>query len=490
MITKQEQPLPKHGACNLGSINLSEFVCNPFTSSAYFNTEDFVKAVHIAVRALDDVLDENLNNHPLIEQRKMAKNYRNIGLGIMGLHDALIKLGMTYGSIKSVDWVDHIMSLMFRASVIASSELAEEKGCYPMYNENFLKSDILLDHFTQDELYQLGITEYGLRNCSLLSIAPTGSLGTMLNISTGCEPLFALYYNRKTESLNDGEDKYYKVYSGVVKEYVDKYGEDLPEYFICSGDIDWRDRVYMQAVLQDHVDTAISSTINLPNEATLEEIEQLYLYAWESGLKGVTIFRDGCKRTGILTTDTSEATEETKELKRGEIVACSNDLIGKKRKLMSGCGSLHVLAYFDHQGNMQEVYLAKGSTGGCNNFMVGLSRTISLLCRAGVSVQDIKDQLDSTGSCPSYAVRSATKRDTSKGSCCPMAVGNALVDMWKEVQEELNNTAEQVKSSEKNIEKCQKNTEKSIEKCPVCGEELIHVGGCIQCTSCAWSKCD
>ena len=482
--------MPKHGACNLGSINLSEFVCNPFTTKAYFNTEDFVKAVHIAVRALDDVLDENLNNHPLIEQRKMAKNYRNIGLGIMGLHDALIKLGMTYGSIKSVDWVDHIMSLMFRASVIASSELAEEKGCYPMYNENFLKSDILLDHFTEDELNQLGITEYGIRNCSLLSIAPTGSLGTMLNISTGCEPLFALYYNRKTESLNNGEDKYYKVYSGVVKEYVDKCGEDLPEYFVCSGDIDWRDRVYMQAVLQDHVDTAISSTINLPNEATLEEIEQLYLYAWESGLKGVTIFRDGCKRTGILTTDTSETTEETKELKRGEIVACSNDLIGKKRKLMSGCGSLHVLAYFDHQGNMQEVYLAKGSTGGCNNFMVGLSRTISLLCRAGVSVQDIKDQLDSTGSCPSYAVRSATKRDTSKGSCCPMAVGNALVDMWKEVQEELNNTAEQVKSSEKNIEKCQKNTEKSIEKCPVCGEELIHVGGCIQCTSCAWSKCE
>lgn len=485
--------MPKHSACNLGSINLSEFVCNPFTPSAYFNTEDFVKAVHIAVRGLDTVLDENLNNHPLIEQRKMARNYRNIGLGIMGLHDALIKLGMTYGSIKSVDWVDQIMGLMFRASVIASSKLAEEKGCYPMYNENFLKSDILLDHFTQDELYQLGITEYGIRNCSLLSIAPTGSLGTMLNISTGCEPLFALYYNRKTESLNNGEDKYYKVYSGVVKEYVNKFGEELPNYFVCSGDIDWRDRVCMQAVLQDHVDTAISSTINLPNEATLEEIEQLYLYAWESGLKGVTIFRDGCKRTGILTTgenneDSSEAGSD--ELKRGEIVACSDDLIGKKRKLMSGCGSLHVLAYFDRQGDMQEVYLNMGSGGGCLSNLNALSRTISLALRAGADIHLIKDQLDSSFACPAYATRTAAKHDTSKGRSCPSAVGNALIDMWKEVQKELNNTTEQVKSSKTSIEKFSKSAEKSVEKCPMCGEELIHVGGCIQCTSCPWSKCD
>ena len=501
--------MPKHGACNLGSINLSEFVYNPFTEDAYFDTSDFVQTVHIAVRGLDEVIDENLENHALPEQRIMAENYRNIGLGIMGLHDALIKMGMTYGSEESIDFTNEIMYLMFRSAVIASSNLAKEKGAFPAYNHKLLDSEIIFNHFTSDEIAVLGLDTYGLRNCSLLSIAPTGTLGTMLNISTGCEPLFALYYTRKTESLNNGEDKYYKVYSGVVKEYVEKYGDTLPAYFVSSGMIDWQDRIKMQAVLQDHVDTAISSTINLPEDITVDEIERLYLCAWANGLKGVTIFRDGCKRLGILTHDDKTKsknepqpqTETFVGLGRGDIVECSNDLIGKKRKLTTGCGSLHVLAYFDPvTGEMQEVYLNKGSTGGCANYMIGLSRMISLLCRAGVDVYTIKDQLDSTGACPSYATRSAVKHDTSKGSCCPMAIGNALVDMWKEMQEDIGELEEEVKKNKQASKQVEQNVEvkKEIKKnykedgihCPVCGEPLVFEGGCNTCKSCAYSKCD
>ena len=128
-------------------------------------------------------------------------------------------------------------------------------------------------------------------------------------------------------------------------------------------------------------------------------------------------------------------------LPRGAIIKCSDNLVGKKRKLQTGCGSLHVLGYFDPvDGNLQEVFFNKGSTGGCANFMTGLSRTVSLLCRAGVSVEDIKDQLDSTGVWPSYSTRTATKHDTSKGSCCPMAIGNALIEMWREMQNEIGDT--------------------------------------------------
>ena len=498
--------MPKHGACNLGSINLSEFVHNPFTKDAYFDTSDFVQTVHIAVRGLDEVIDENLDNHALPEQRQMAENYRNIGLGIMGLHDALIKMGMTYGSEESIDFTNEIMYLIFRSAVIASSNLAKKKGAFPAYNHKLLDSEIIFNHFTSDEIAVLGLDAYGLRNCSLLSIAPTGSLGTMLNVSTGCEPLFALYYTRKTESLNGGEDKYYKVYSGVVNEYVNKYGEDLPAYFVTSADIDWKDRVDMQSILQDHVDTAISSTINLPKDITVEEIEQLYLYAWKQGLKGITIFRDGCKRMGVLTHDdkTEDDTDKSKDdgqevpttyLKRGDIIECSNDLIGKKRKLTTGCGSLHVLAYFDPvTGEMQEVYLNKGSTGGCANYMIGLSRMISLLCRAGVDVYTIKDQLDSTGACPSYATRSAVKHDTSKGSCCPMAIGNALVDMWKEMQEDIGEL-EEVKEAKaspvtKDKTKAKKAETTKANPCPECGEPLTFEGGCNICKSCGYSKCD
>lgn len=501
--------MPKHGACNLGSINLSEFVHNPFTKDAYFDTSDFIQTVHIAVRGLDEVIDENLDNHALPEQRLMAKNYRNIGLGIMGLHDALIKMGMNYGSEESIDFTNEIMYLMFRSAVAASSNLAKEKGAFPAYNYKLLDSEIIHNHFTSDEIVVLGLDAYGLRNCSLLSIAPTGTLGTMLNISTGCEPLFALYYTRKTESLNSGEEKYYKVYSGVVNEYVSKYGEDLPAYFVTSADIDWKNRVDMQSILQDHVDTAISSTINLPKDITVEEIEQLYLYAWKQGLKGITIFRDGCKRMGVLTHDdkTEDDTNKSKDdsqaipttyLKRGDIIECSNNLIGKKRKLTTGCGSLHVLAFFDPvTGDMQEVYLNKGSTGGCANYMTGLSRTLSLLCRAGVDVKTIKDQLDSTGVCPSYATRTAIKHDTSKGSCCPMAIGNALVDMWEEMQEDIDLDEEDFVDNADNNEQDTKtslNSNQFINKsdmiCPKCGDSLVPEGGCNSCKNCGYSKCN
>lgn len=503
-----EQPLSKNSACNLGSINLSEFVKHPFTESSYFNTTDFVKAVEIAIRALDVVLDENNKNHALTSQRNKAYDYRNVGLGIMGIHDTFIKLGITYGSEQSKTFTDSLIDLMFRTSVIASSKLAKEKGAFPKYNKKLLDSKIIKNHFTNYELTALEIEKYGLRNCSLLSIAPSGSIGTMLNISTGCEPLFQLSYKRKTESLNKGKETYYDIYAGVINDYIkfagSKENTELPEYCNTSADINWKDRVDLQACLQEHIDTAISSTINLPNECTLEEIEQLYLYAWKKGLKGVTIFRDGCKRIGILTTDKTKKDEEVdnvkpQKLERGMIIKADDNCIGRKRTLRTGCGTLHCEAFFDPDtGDLLETYFSKGSSGGCNQFMIGLSRMISLASRGGINIYSIVDQLQSSGTCSSYAVRTATKKDTSKGSSCPVAIGNALLDMYNEIQNEIfddekelpskiKNT-EQIKESKNNKEKKKEDTPKVA--CPECGGNLIFEGGCNTCKDCGYSKCD
>ena len=494
-----EQPLPKHSACNLGSINLAEFVINPFMNNAYFDSEGFRKAVEISVEALDTVLDENMKNHPLKEQRDMAYNYRNVGLGIMGMHDFLIKLGITYGSEDSKVTIDNVMDLMFRTAFITSSNLARTKGAFPNYTHKVLSSHIVKKHFTENELVSLGVYENGIRNCSLLSIAPSGSIGTMLNISTGCEPLFQISYKRKTESLK-GKDEYYEVFAGIANEFFRETGNnELPEFFNTSADIKWKDRVDIQSVLQKHVDTAISSTINLPNKCTLEEIEKLYLYSWEKGLKGVTIFRDGCKRVGILTTDSSNknddtsSKEEPKKLERGMIIKVDNNTVGKERHLTTGCGSLHCTAFFDPvTGDLLETYLSKGSSGGCQSNLAAVSRLMSLSARAGVGVETIVDQLKSCMACPSYAVRSATKHDTSKGNCCPTAVGNALIEMYNEMQSELNDDEKEpeAKVVEKKNNKNTSSISMSTAKCPECGGTLVFEGGCNFCKDCAWSKCD
>lgn len=491
-----EEPLPAGGSCLLGSINLSEFVKNK-----QFDFQSFKKTVDISVEALNDVLDEGLLLHPLQEQRDSVTNWRQIGLGVMGIADMLIKMELPYDSDESIQLCDEIGKVMAREAIVASSTLAFDYGCYPEYDKFYLnESKFYQSHIlpeTRDYVYL-----HGLRNSQLLTIAPTGTLSTMLGISGGIEPIYANSYTRKTESLH-GKDVYYKVYTPIVEKYMKEHDitdeSQLPNWFVTSSTIDPMKRIVMQATWQRHIDASISSTVNLPNEATVEDIEKLYMEAWKQGLKGLTIYRDGCKRSGILShEDKTEAPQPQTEtfvgLGRGDIIECSNNLIGKKCKLTTGCGSLHVLAFFDPvTGDMQEVYLNKGSTGGCANYMTGLSRTLSLLCRAGVDVKTIKDQLDSTGVCPSYATRTAIKHDTSKGSCCPMAIGNALVEMWEEMQDDIGdnweNEEKQYSTSQSNPKPSQLVTN-STALCPECGEPLVFEGGCNSCKSCGYSKCN
>lgn len=492
-----EEPLPAGGSCLLGSINLSAFVENPFTDEAYFDFDEFKKCVQASVRALNEVLEEGLPLHPLKEQRESVEQWRQIGLGIMGLADALLKLSLTYGEEDAVEMCDKIGFAMADTAIAASAKLAKQLGAFPKCNaDEIMTTPYFLANTT--EMTRELVRKYGLRNSQLLTIAPTGTLSTMLGISGGIEPVYANYYERKTESLH-GTDVYYKVYTKIVEDYMKCFGltsdKELPDYFVTAMTLDYRQRIDMQAVWQTHIDASISSTVNVPNSFTVEETESLYTYAFEQGLKGITIFRDGCKRVGILNTKETKTVTAGDGLKRGEILLVTDDVIGKKRKLITGCGSLHCIALFDpHTGALLETYLSKGSTGGCNNFMVGLSRMISISARGGISIETIVDQLNSSGSCPSYTARKVTRKDTSKGACCPMAVGNALMDMYKEMQAELaqkqqaNETVKVKKAPKpKAVPAAESSEIKSY--CPECGEPLNFEEGCNICKNCGWSKC-
>lgn len=489
-----EEPLPAGGSCLLGSLNLSEFVKDPFTEYASFDFDGLKNAVKISVRALNEVLEEGLPMHPLQEQRDSVNDWRQIGLGIMGLADMLIKLGITYGEPEALELCDQIGFLMADTAIAASAMLAKEKGPFPKYKlENIIHTPYF-EANTSEGTVEL-VKKYGLRNSQLLTIAPTGTLSTMLGISGGIEPIYANYYERKTESLH-GTDVYYKVYTKIVENYMKEFkitdDANLPDFFVTAMTLEYHQRIDMQSIWQRHIDASISSTVNVPNRFTVEETENLYLYAYEKGLKGITIFRDGCKRLGVLSTEEAKKTGPVAGdgLKRGEIVLVTDDVLGKKRKLITGCGSLHCIALFDpHTGALLETYLSKGSTGGCNNFMIGLSRMISISARGGIDIYTIIDQLNSTGSCPSYSVRRATHKDTSKGSCCPMAVGNALLDMYNEVQQEIaqKNSKEPAKKIPK--PKAVQTSVRDKMICPECGEPLVFEGGCNLCKSCGWSKC-
>ena len=482
-----EEPLPAGGSCLLGSINLAEFACD-----TGFDFESFKHCVKSSVIALNEVLDEGLPLHPLKEQRESVYDWRQIGLGIFGLADLLIKLGIKYGSPEAIDLCDMIGHTMADMAIKTSAVLAKEYGVYPKYKPEAVEQSAFYSKNALGETKEL-VESFGLRNSQLLTIAPTGSLSTMLGVSGGIEPIFANYYTRKTESLK-GHDEYYKVYTPIVKEYMDKHGlkddSELPDYFVTAQTLDYKNRIYMQSIWQSHIDASISSTVNVPNDFTVEQVEGLYMTAWDAGLKGVTIFRDGCKRAGILTIkeNVEDIVEKPHRLERGMIIKADDNCIGKKRTLRTGCGTLHCEAFFDpDNGQLLETYFSKGSSGGCNNFMIGLSRMISLAARGGIDVYSIVDQLKSSGTCPSYAVRTATKHDTSKGSSCPVAIGNALLEMYEEMMDEVGFSDIEEKELEVITPKI---VPVSKAKCPQCGGELVFEGGCNTCKNCGLSKCD
>ena len=335
----------------------------------------------------------------------------------------------------------------------------------------------------------------------------------MLGISGGCEPEFALSYKRRTDNLKELYDVYCKSvseYWEMTDDVVDKGNIDsLPKYFVTSADVYWKDRVDTQAIMQKYVDTAISSTINLHQNIDIKEVEQIYLYAWKQGLKGITVFRDGCKRLGILTTDNKEPdkTNDTSNkfgtFGRGDIINVNDDLVGYKRKIVNGCGDFSEQIFFDDfTGEPLENYIAMGDNGGCSRNLEAISRLISLALRGGIHISEVIKQLKKVHSCPAYRARKIQKGDTSIGTSCPSAIGYAIEELCNKINDNLFDSTEVDDSlflddSDTNaiIEDCHEESESEEDlttkpTCPECGEPLVFEGMCNVCKVCGWSKCD
>jgi len=309
-----EEPLPAGGSCLLGSINLAAYVKN-----GQFDFFEFEEDIPVIVRAMNEVLDQGLPLHPLQVQRDSVRDWRQIGIGIMGLADMLIKLELKYDTLLAQEFCNTIGYVMANEAIKASALLAKEDGAYPKFNKESVLESPFLIYNTTEETRAL-VEQYGLRNSQILTIAPAGTLSTMLGISGGIEPIFSLSYTRKTEY--NGVDQYHKVFTPIADEYMKEHGlteeEELPNFFVTAQNIDPFKRVEMQGTWQKHIDASISSTVNLPNSATIEEVEGLYMHAWKQGLKGMTIFRDGCDRAAILST--GKPKEENKEEVKEKII--------------------------------------------------------------------------------------------------------------------------------------------------------------------------
>lgn len=481
-----EEPLPAGGSCLLGALNLSEFVENPFTDKAAFNIPEFKSAVRIAIRALNDVLDEGLELHPLEEQRNSVRDWRQIGLGIMGFADMLLKMRCQYDSSRALDIIEIIGKTLVNTGLEESALLAMDTEPFPECDLRLILASTFItvlrnSNDIEDNTIDL-IKRYGLRNSQLFTIAPTGSISTMLGVSGGVEPIFATHYTRKTQSLH-GEDVYYNVYTPIIQKMIDTgvISEENVSTIATAQNIDPFDRVTIQAQWQRFIDASISSTVNVTNDTTVETIRDLYQAAWEEGCKGLTIYRAGCKKEGILVVDTPKEQTMENTIHIPITDTSIDNCVAYGTQLTTGCGSLWMSVYFHKKtGQLCHIFLDKGSQGGCNSFMIGLSRMISYVGKLGGTVEGICDQLNSVPACPSYSVRTALKKDTSAGKCCPSAIGRALMELKQRyIEDHIEMSTGELKREEM-----------TVNNCPECGAKLNFTGGCNSCPECGYTKCD
>jgi ribonucleoside-diphosphate reductase alpha chain len=284
-----EQPLPPYGACLLGSVNLARLVKDPFTEQAAIDPDELEELVRVAVRMMDNVVD--VSKFPLEAQAHEARAKRRIGLGVTGLADAMIMCRARYGAADGIALAEQWMTAIERAAYLASTELAREKGSFPLFDSDLYLAGETVSHLDQD--VREAIAKNGIRNALLTSIAPTGTISLFAdNVSSGLEPVFSFSYTRKV-LMPDGSRREERVSDYAHQLYCRMFGEDapLPDYFVTSLTLTPNDHVAMQAVVQKHIDSSISKTINCPSEISFDDFKDIYLTAYDSGCKGCTTYR-------------------------------------------------------------------------------------------------------------------------------------------------------------------------------------------------------
>lgn len=496
-----EQPLPDGGCCNLGAVNLERFV----DENGNFMIDEFKKTVAIGTRFLDNVVDYNINRHALENQKQNATNDRRVGLGILGLGDMLVRMSIKYDSEDALQTVDQIMKIFRDITYETSVELAQEKGSFPNFDwKGYSKSKFIknLPKSIRDK-----ISANGIRNSTLTTVAPTGSGAIVSRVTSGVEPIFATSYKRRVKK-NDNYGRSFDEYKVIHPVINQLFGgdEDLPDYVVTSHNIDPYFRVKMQSVIQKYIDSSISSTVNLSENITVDTIADIYMKAYKTGLKGITVYREG-SREGILITDKPKEEAAPDKTQKIETVAAveseatqtqtavtkaprSRPVLtsGATRRIRTGEGSLYITINEDENG-LCEIFTTIGKAGGnAAAQSEAISRLISLALRSGIDPYAIVKQLKGiSGPNPTW-------EDGKLILSTPDAIGKALDDYLK--HRESNDPNEQhlqftmASSRESNNKDVADFTLKNLSTCPDCGSTLQHQSGCVTCRSCGFSKCD
>ena len=485
-----EQPLPPYGACLLGSINLAKLVEQPFDKNAYLDVSQLEDLVSTAVRMMDNVIE--VSQFPLEAQKLEAKNKRRIGLGVTGLADALLMVGLRYGSDEAVKKTEKWMKTIALSAYKASINLAEEKGAFPLFDpEKFIVSGKMIQ---MDEDVKQAAHKFGIRNALLTSIAPTGTISLYAgNVSSGIEPVFAYSYKRKVLQ-NDGSHVEEEVVDYAVQLWRDKFGDaPLPDFFVSAQNLTPADHVKMQAAAQKWVDSSISKTINCPEDISFDDFKEVYIQAYDTGCKGCTTYRPN-KVTGSVLSAASEEKSSSDQEVNGDIIYMSepldrpSTLDGNTYKL-KWPDSEHAIyvtindIIVNDKRRPFEVFI---NSKNMEHFAwtVGLTRMISAVFRRGGDVSFVVDELK--------AVFDPRGGAWVGGKYIPSilaAIGGILEEhMMKIGFIKDSDTSLFHKSGEvTKVENLKLSRQKS---CTSCGQfDLQMIEGCMTCRSCGYSKC-
>ena len=502
-----EQPLLPYESCNLGSIDLVTML-KTTDGKTEFDFDLLRATVEEAVHFLDNVID--VNSYPLEKIGEMTRSTRKVGLGVMGFADALLALGIPYDSAEGADFAERVMSFIQEAGHGASRALAKTRGAFPLFSESTLQND------------------EPIRNATVTTIAPTGTLSIIAGCSSGVEPVFAYVYIRNvmdgtqmvevnpllTEKLRalglDSEELYRRIAAEGTIAHIQEIPEEVRRVFVCAHDISPEAHVRMQAAFQRHTDNAVSKTVNFPNAATRDDVYAVYLMAYREGLKGVTIYRDGSRTGQVLNigkVNDGKSDSDKPELEAplpenyGKIEPRPRPLVtrGFTEKMNIGCGTLYVTVNYDENG-ICEVFTSTGKAGGCPSQSEATARLTSIALRSGISIGEVYDQLKGIR-CPS-TIRQKNMSCTS----CPDAIARVLMKVSKYIDGGAEYAMPDAQSKTKTAESAQpmqtgeeslipNDTQESVSHaaelhfCPECGGKVEHEGGCVVCRSCGFSKC-
>ncbi|EEZ92798.1 MAG: ribonucleoside-diphosphate reductase, adenosylcobalamin-dependent [Candidatus Parvarchaeum acidiphilum ARMAN-4] len=471
-----EQPLENYGACDLGAINLDYFVKNQCTDKAEVDWENLDKTVRYGVRFLDNVLDYSYNRHALKEQADETVYARRIGLGIMGLANMLISMNLRYDSDKAIEFVDSLMKKIKETAYDESSNLAVEKGSFPAFvaekhlQRNFVKR---LDKKLLDK-----ISKNGLRNACILTVAPTGSISSMAGVSGGIEPICALSYTRRSESLSEGK---FEVLDPFVKRYMDKFKirdkSTLPELFVTAHKIDPFFRVKMQATIQKHIDSSISSTVNLSADTDAETVDKIYRYAWKLGCKSITVYREGSKDDILKATDEKPAKEEEKLIEEERPFLLNGTTI----RMPTSQGNMYLTVNRDENAKIKEVFIDMGRSGETEkSFTEALGRLISIYLQSGGDINRVIRTLKGIKGGNSLWFNGIQVFSIPDGIAKAIELTLKNRDPTKE-----NETLHGVLKNKDSLE----NDKATV--CPECHQKtLIFENGCFICKNCGYTKCE